>query len=896
MAGIQIGGIVSGLDTNALVEQLTESANIAVDRLNGDYSLKSLEYNLYDDINDMCSNLSTDLLSLRLSSTYLSKTTSSTNEGVGTATATTEADIGSFSLKVLQTARNSVASSNFTKVDIVTSGANVTNISGYANESLEGKHTTTISTTGGGQYLSTDVFEIENIGTMTKQLGDDYSNVDSSGDLVADVTGSLKFSYTDSDGNAQTLTISGTYGTAGQDINTVSTTIQDTLNGALNSTLGTNDVTYAAVRAEYDEDAGTWSFALYETTIDDYNISIAGDDTNTLSDELGFSESSSATVSNVTKITKYHLGDDASTLQNKLASSVAGLIPGADLTLSAEITTGTFVFGQDASLNISSNTKSTYVSDTVTSGTLDTSVDGLENAGFTETADSSLNGTFTINDVAITIEDYTALSVQDVLGIINASGAGVTATYDSNTKQFKITSNTEGSESISLGSYSDTSDLLDFFGFGAGDDTEYSIGTSSGSISTDVKLSNSGLTTYPTTGTFTINGVSIYVDASTDTLEDLMEKVNNSGAGVTMTYDATSDKISLKSDGIEPITVGSSTDTSNILEAFRLTQDSTVETTIGSEGQRAIFQVNGDTYIRDTNEVDDVLAGVTITLNSASDETTTIKVTTDTSKAVDAMATFIMHYNELMEKLNVPDKDDDEDDYTDYLTDSDKESMSDDEISTYQEYYELYNEYDIIRRSSELRNMKTTFRTSVFAERSGINSSVNDMSDLGIEVAGAGDLDTENYGYLVSLSTDHDTIAAALEDNDTFMSMLKENPKDVYKFFSNLSDLDTDDAETDEEAAAMEKQIEAEAGWARYFDDYVLERYTAYNGFIGSKIGSTGTIQSELDKLEKRISNQEDRVESELERYWAKFSAMEQAIAEAQSQGNALSSLTGSSG
>ncbi|MGE4317951.1 MAG: flagellar filament capping protein FliD [Deferribacterales bacterium] len=896
MAGIQVGGIVSGLDTNALVEQLTESANIAVERLNGDYSFKSLEYNLYDDMNDMCSNLSTDLLSLRLSSTYLTKQTSSTNEGVGTATATTDADIGSFSLKVLQTARNSEATSNFTKVDMVTSGANVADISGYANESLEGRHTTTIYTTGASQYLSIDVFEVQNIGTMTKQVGDAYSNVDSSGNLVADVSGSLKFSYTDADGNAQTLTISGTYGTAGQDINTVSTTIQDTLNGALNSTLGTNDVTYAAVRADYDKDAGTWSFALYETTITDYNIAIAGDDAGTLSDELGFSELSAPTVSTETTIKKYHLADDAAALQNKLASSVAGLIPGASLSISATIEPGKFVYSQDASLNISSTTKSTYVSDSVTTGTLDTAVEGLENAGFTETADTSLNGTFTINDVTITIDDYTALSVQDVLGIINASGAGVTASYDATYEKFILTSNTAGAKSISLGSFSDTSDLLDFFGFGAGDDTDYTIGTTSGSISTDVKLSNSGLTTYPSTGTFTINGVSIYVDPTVDTMEDLIEKVNNSGAGVTMTYDSTSDKISLKSDGIEPITVGSSTDTSNILEAFHLTKDSTVETTIGTEGQRAIFQVNGDTYIRDTNEVDDVLAGVTITLNAASDETTTIKVTTDTSKAVDALATFIMHYNELMEKLNVPDKEDKEDDYTDYLTSSDKESMSDDDIAKYQEYYELYNEYDIIRRSSELRNMRTTMRTAVFAERSGINGSVNDMSDLGIEVAGAGDLDTENYGYLVSLSTDHDTLVAALEDNDTLMTMLTENPKDVYKFFSNLSDLDTDDAETDAEAAAMEKQIEAEAGWARYFDDYVLERYTAYNGFIGSKIGSTGTIQRELDKLESRISTQEDRVETELERYWAKFSAMEQAIAEAQSQGNALSSITGSSG
>lgn len=894
MAGIQIGGIVSGLDTNALVEQLTEAANIAVDRLNGDYSYKSLEYDLYTEVDDMMSDISSDLLSLRLSSTFNTKTTTSSDEGIATATATTEADVGSFSVLVQQLAKNSDATSNLSRVSMAKSGANVTKISGYANESIEGTHTTTISTTSSSKYLSSDSFAVDNVGSMTKQAGTTYSNVDTSGDLVADVSGDLTFSYTDSNGDAQTLTINGTYGTAGQDINIVATTIQDTLNGALNSTLGTNDVTYAAVRADYNSTSGAWSFAIYETTIDDYNISLAGTDAATLRNELGFSSSSTPTTSTVSTIDKYHLADTASELQNKLASSVSGLVPGADLTLSAEITTGTFVFAQDASLNISAATKTTYTSGDVSTGTVDLTTEGLENAGFSYTASTSLNGTFTINDVAITIEDYTKVSVNDLMGIINSSGAGVTATFDETNQKFVLTSNDEGAESITLGDYSDTSDMLKFMKLDSSSSTTYSVGTTSGSIDTDAVLTESGITTYPYSGTFTINGVSIYVDTAVDSIETLIEKVNNSGAGVTMSYDSSSDKIKLKSDSIEPITVGSASDSSNILEAFNLVEDSTVETTIGSTGQKAIFQVDGETFIRDSNTIDDVVGGVTFTINSVSTEPATITVDVDTSKGVSAFAKLIQHYNTLMDRLNVPEKDDDEDEYTDYLTDTAKESMSEDDIATYQEYYQLYNEYDIIRRSSELKNLDTTFRTAFFAERSGITG-INDMSDLGIEVAGAGDIDTEVYGYLVTLSTDYDTIVAALEDNETFMTALSENPKEVYKFFANSSDLDVDDATTDAEAVAIEKQIENEVGWARYFDDYILERYTGTDGFVGSKIGSTGTIQSALDKLETRISNQEDRVEMELERYWAQFAAMEEAISEAQSQAAAITSSSSSS-
>jgi flagellar hook-associated protein 2 len=895
MAGIQVGGIVSGLDTNALVEQLTQQANISVDRLNGQYSYKQVEKSVFSSVNDMMDDISTDLLSLKLSSTFLTKKVSSTNASVATATASSDADIGSHSIKVSKLAKNSEASSSYTRVAMVTAGANVTKITGIANESLEGTHTVTVSTVS-SKYLSTDVFEVKNVGSVSKQAGVTFTGVDSNGALTADVSGDLQFSYTDADGNNQTLTITGTFGTSGQDINVVSTNIEDTLNNALNVSMGTNNVQYVAFRADYNSTSEEWNFAMYETTIDDFNVAFAGTDGSTLRSTLGFSSALSPTLSTSTKITKYQIADTADNLRDKMSSSISGIVPGATLTMTGSLTTGTFVFAQDASLKVSAATYSKYISDTATSGTLDTTTKGLGSAGFSVSANTGLNGTFTINGVGITIEDYTKISVNDLLGIINSSGAGVTATYDSTSKQFMLESNTAGAKSITLGDYGDTSSMLKLLKFDATSNTTYNVGTTSGSISTTTKLTGAGLTTYPYSGTFTINGVSIYVDTGVDTMETLIEKVNKSGAGVTMSYDSSADKVKIKSNSINPITVGSPTDTSTVLVAFNLTDDSTVERTIGEEGSRAVFSVDGTTYIRDTNVVDDVIAGVTFTLNSESSEATTIDITVDPSKAVNAFAKLIQHYNVLMEKLYTPEVDEDEESqYTSYLTDTDKESMSETEIANYQEKYELYNSYKIIRRSSELRNLDTNLRKSFFAERSGITSSINDMSDLGITVAGAGDTSKEIYGLLVTLSSDYDEIVDALESNETFMNALTNNPKDVYTFFANSSDLDVDDATSKKEAVKIEQQIANEVGWARYFGDYVIKGYTDFDGIIGSKLGTTGTIQSYLDKLANKISDQEDRVEQQLKRYWAQFTAMEKAISDAQSQASALGSVTSSS-
>ncbi len=42
MAGIQVGGIVSGMDTNGIVEKLLVQAKVPVDRLYGDYEYKKI--------------------------------------------------------------------------------------------------------------------------------------------------------------------------------------------------------------------------------------------------------------------------------------------------------------------------------------------------------------------------------------------------------------------------------------------------------------------------------------------------------------------------------------------------------------------------------------------------------------------------------------------------------------------------------------------------------------------------------------------------------------------------------------------------------------------------------------------------------------------------------------
>ncbi len=88
-----------------------------------------------------------------------------------------------------------------------------------------------------------------------------------------------------------------------------------------------------------------------------------------------------------------------------------------------------------------------------------------------------------------------------------------------------------------------------------------------------VTLSNAAFSVTLKAGTFTVNGRQITV-ATTDTLDGVFQKISAAtSASVTASYDPTTDKISLSS--TSEIVLGSATDTSNFLQAIKLSNNGT---------------------------------------------------------------------------------------------------------------------------------------------------------------------------------------------------------------------------------------------------------------------------------------------------------------------------------
>jgi flagellar hook-associated protein 2 len=91
-------------------------------------------------------------------------------------------------------------------------------------------------------------------------------------------------------------------------------------------------------------------------------------------------------------------------------------------------------------------------------------------------------------------------------------------------------------------------------------------------VNPSVPLSQAGLGTAVTAGTFSINGVAISVDPAVDTLNDVINRINLSGAGVaaSLVNDAYGRPNILRLESASPIQLGSGADTSNFLSATRL--------------------------------------------------------------------------------------------------------------------------------------------------------------------------------------------------------------------------------------------------------------------------------------------------------------------------------------
>lgn len=272
------------------------------------------------------------------------------------------------------------------------------------------------------------------------------------------------------------------------------------------------------------------------------------------------------------------------------------------------------------------------------------------------------------------------------------------------------------------------------------------------------------------------------------------------------------------------------------------------------EASDAVITLNGQEYTsaRNTFEIN----GLTITASATGKATLTTE--DDTDGIYDMVRNFFKEYNAL---INQMDKLYNAESASEYepLTDEEKQEMSDSAV----EEWEKKIKDSILRRDSSLSTISSTMK-QIMMEGIEVGGKKMYLSNFGIETLSYFTA-AENEKNAYHISGDSDDASTA-KNEDKLKSMIASDPDTVVEFFTKLSQ------NLYGKMTEVMGPTEYSSAYTAYDDKKMKTDYEDY--------------KSKIKDLEKKLADYEDQ-------WYAKFAAMETAMAKMQSNASAVTSLLG---
>ena len=329
-----------------------------------------------------------------------------------------------------------------------------------------------------------------------------------------------------------------------------------------------------------------------------------------------------------------------------------------------------------------------------------------------------------------------------------------------------------------------------------------------------------------------------------DTLNQVISKVNNSTAGVTMLYDTYSDQMMLtRKETGDFNTSGKEITTSGDFINKTLAFGSGSET----GGANAIFTLNGLDTQRSSNTFD--ISGVTFTLKQTFNTgSADISIHNDTDTVFNNIKKFVDDYNTLIGTINGKIS---EDHYRDYppLTDDQKTQLS----QPQQDQWTAKAKSGLLRNDSTLKSVLDQMRSNFYTpvQNSLVAPAYKQLANVGITT-------TSNYLEGGKLQIDDAKLKAAIE----------ADPDSVENLFRGTGS-------TSSEQGILQRLFTTVSNT---MDSITRKAGNSYSTSQQFDIGK------QLDSLTSQISSFEDRMNQVEDRYYSQFTAMEQAIMKSNSQ------------
>lgn len=277
------------------------------------------------------------------------------------------------------------------------------------------------------------------------------------------------------------------------------------------------------------------------------------------------------------------------------------------------------------------------------------------------------------------------------------------------------------------------------------------------------------------------------------------------------------------------------------------------------DGRDAEITLNGAKFNSSTNVFE--INGLTITAMQETEPGKSVTVTTanDTEGIYDMIKNFFKEYNSVINEMDKLYNAESAKGY-EPLTDDEKYAMSEKEVEDWEEKIKS----SLLRRDSNLSSISASFKQIMLAGVE-VNGKKMYLSDFGINTMGYFEAeDNERNAYHIDGDPDDANVSG---NADKLGAMIAKDPDTVVSFFVGLSR--NLYAEMDEMSKAVKD-------------------YRSYGNFYDDK-----KMKSDYDSYTSKIADLEEKLTAYEDQLYAKFGAMETALAKMQSNSSAVTSLLG---
>ena len=277
-------------------------------------------------------------------------------------------------------------------------------------------------------------------------------------------------------------------------------------------------------------------------------------------------------------------------------------------------------------------------------------------------------------------------------------------------------------------------------------------------------------------------------------------------------------------------------------------------------GSDAVIKLNGVEYTSNDNSFS--INGLSINAQAVTgaEEKDAITITTnvDTQGIYDKIKDFLTEYNNVINEMCKLYNAESARDY-EPLTDEEKEAMSEEQI----EKWENKIKDGLLRRDTTLNSIMSAMINSM-AQTFEIDGQKLSLSTFGIGTLGfLNSAENENYAYHINGDEDDENTSGK---EDKLMAAIEENPDQVVEFMKQL---------TSSLYTAVDNKMKS------------TELSSAY------KVYNDKEMDKELSKYAQLISQWEEKVSDKEDYYYNKFTQMEKALANLNSQTSSISGLLG---